>query len=472
MQAAQRDDGQGINREREDGGALADVFTLGLKGEDLKAAVFAKIDLSDRDMEARQHLVGDSTLNEHAKRAQIGPISLEVQLSQPVAERLMDPKKVGVVTYGRNELRRGFLGPTLQYILESTGNGANPNLFYADGDSDDGSAEYAEKQGFKVFRRSETMKRINADRMAEILHVHPGIFRGENIQLQPQLRKGFEDFSFRLGLWDAYLKGELPEQLMMIDSDLVAVPGGLMGTEMPYEQQYRPLQLMSAAGLFSEMETGRQPANVVIYTGSENRNNEPIMAAANTFMDDVESPFRNAEQRKVAHDLAVHMANTLHPVTGELAVNSNILMSSPGTTAWGVEPARNAYLAGVCAELNGRPDLRLVPAAEVHPYNATVRRGEQQRIDAYVADLGKEWRYCMGDAVVAFDVIGKYAVETGRPMKDWTLEDYMNVNEWLSKLTHLSRIDPATQSKVWEQRSPDRIFPPIKMLIEAGAISM
>lgn len=438
-----------------------------LVGEELKRAAFTGIDLRDRNEEAAQH-VSESPLQAHADRAQVGPYPLELLCSSVVQKRLSNDKEVGVATFGRNERRRNFLKPALAYIRRSTGD--NHNVFYADGNSDDDSAGLAKDMGFQVFRRSETMSGVDIVQLAEVLRVDPGILRGEKIKGQPQLRKGIEDFSFRLGLSKLQATGyQLPGQIILVDSDLTSVQGGLMAPYLQPDQIYYPLELMAAAMLEIEVATGRHPATIVVYTGSPYRNNEAIMAGANTLAVEMGSPFRSVTQQRIAREIVVHLGNILHPVTGELALEREAYLNAPGATAWGVEPVRNAYLAGICAAYNGRPNVLVEEAKNVHPYSVSVDRGTQQRVDA-LADWAKEWRYCMGDAPQIGQLVSIYSITIGRHMYQWTLDDYIAVNAWLAQLTEVSRIDPDAHRKVWDRRSADRVIPPIPLLVKEGVI--
>lgn len=363
--------------------------------------------------------VATDPLQSFAERATVGPYNGELK-TQEVQEFLQDPSKVIVIGAGRNEHQRGNLTANLHYALEAT----NGNVLYADGNSTDGSAEVAQSMGISTLRRKDVMSPdfVDMNALAEILGVQPQTLEGQETPGDPPMRKGIDLMVARMGLLGLLTEGQLPKYALYTDTDLKSIPGGQVADKLdPHTQVYYPLELSAKGVLDLDKRFRNDHEAWAAFTGSENRNNEPIFATFNTFKVDEASPFLSPKQQAIARAFYVFPSTIVHPLTGELIVSSEAELASMGATGQGVESMRIMSLAGGMLDAYETASPNRLP--NLNPLVGNVRRGNQQRIDEPQIPE-KEWWMINTVLPQMIRTVGEYCIKAEKLPHELTLEDY------------------------------------------------
>ena len=422
--------------------------------------------------------VGSSPYQPLSDRATTGPYNSELQ-SAELKQYLSDPASVLVAGCGRNELRRGNLAPVLNYAVEATRNhqaDSMGNVLYADGNSDDGSVEAARELGAASVSRKEILgNHIDRKSFADILGMPEDLLgwafeskEGTNSEYPP-LRKGADVLVARIEILKMALEGRLPKHVTYIDTDLKSIPGGAVADKLSHEQVYRPIELMGQAvrDLGQYHEEGSDPW--AVFTGSENRNNEPIFAAFNMIGARAASGRLSERQREIARALSIFPGVLVHPLTGELTVKAEEELYAMNATGQAVEVARILSLAGRQYELYGTTDAEQLASAK--PLVGNVRRGTQMRIDEPQID-DKEWWMILGVLPPFIAAVADYAIDTSKLPHEFTLDDYANLNQDLSRINNMPRLHNPSQTRVFDHFPMERAIPPVALLHKEGIIKV
>lgn len=406
------------------------------------------------------HGVADSEHQQATENITVGPYTREELYTPDVRAFLHDPQRATVVLCGRNEFERGNLPPLLNYALQSTE--TPDNIVYVDGNSTDQSVPYVKSVGVTVLTRDNLLDAVDKPQLAAILAVSPEVLEGKDVAGQPPLRKGAELLNIRRYMLEKALRGEQSTYMMYIDTDLKSIPGGGIAEQLPSTGIYHPLQLLTKATL--ELEGEQQ--KLAIFTGSGERNNEPIFTAHNLFAVHAASPLLTERQRKIAESYFTLPSQIVHPLTGELGVATEAELHALAATGQSIEVARILSLAGFdyhAREQSG--SLHKSPSSI-----GNVRRGEQQRIDEpQVAE--KEWWMITGIIPQFAEVIAQYSLSQEKLPHELTLEDYAKINHWLAKVQDVSLLNSRRQTRAFKRSPMERVVPPVTMLHKEGLLT-
>jgi len=437
--------------------------------EQLKAQMVQVSEARSRDALAG---VDRSPLQDFIDRGSAGPYRAEEVYTPDVQEFLADPSQVSVITCGRNEHQRGNLAPTLEYALTSTG--TNENVVYIDARSTDGSPEVARALGVQTIERNQALEDwFDTDRLAELMCLPKDALFADVPGYTP-MRKGIDVMLARIV---AYRNGT--ENDIFIDSDLKTIPGGEKAHLLGPHQIYHPIQNLARSYLDLNNAIPGDQTPMTVYTGSGDRNNEPIMATYNAYLADATSPFKDEEQQRIARAFYAMPGTLMHLLTGELIVSNRHFHQKNGAPAYGseldvmnatgqaTESARTLSQAGFALKHFG--DLSSESLANQYPLFGNSRRGEQLRIDEPQLD-DKEWWMIAGLLPQFIRGVGDYCIATRKLPHELTIEDYPKLNCWLGNINECSYGDKITQTRVSKRSPMERAIPPISLMLEEGIL--
>lgn len=456
-----------------------------LTGEALKTKL---IPVSEARSQDALHGVKQSPLGIAAHEVTVGPYNGELKSSR-VAQFLSDPNQVIIVACGRNEAARGNLEANLAYIQRSTAESGN--VIYVDANSTDHSAELAQSLGVDTYVRKDVLSQfVDLKALARVLAVPVEALEGEDVPGQPPLRKGIDVLVARVILWQLKQQEIAPKNVIYTDTDLKSIPGGSLeqqligqaevenqlaqqkGETLPDDhidrKVYRPLQL-AVMGVF-DLASKRQDENTpVVFTGSENRNNETIFALANIVRVHANSPFIGERGKQIAHALAITLDPIVHPLTGELIISTESELDVMGATGQCVEIARHISLAQ--QQHNKLGNLSPKNLQEMLPLVGNARRGPQQRMDESQSHE-KEWWMIVGVIPMFWEVVTHYMMQKGKYPQEFTQEDYIALNTWLSDNNTASRLNNDSQTKEVDEFPMERAIPSVQQLHDWGILKI
>lgn len=438
--------------------------------EKLKAQIVRVSEARSKDALAG---VDRSPLQDFIDRGSAGPYRREEVYIPEVQKFLADPSQVSVITCGRNEHQRGNLGPTLKYALASTG--THQNVVYIDARSTDGSPDVARALGVHTIERNDALEDwFNTDRLAELMCLPKDALYRDVPGFTP-MRKGIDVMLARVV---ALRNGS--ENDIFIDSDLKTIPGGDKAHLLSPHQIYHPIQNLARSYLDLNQAIPGDQTPMTIYTGSGERNNEPIMAVYNAYLADATSPFKDEDQQRIARAFFAMPATLMHLLTGELIV-SNRLHQKNGAPSYGseldvmnatgqaTESARTLSQAGFALKHFG--NLSSEALANQYPFFGNSRRGEQLRIDEPQLD-DKEWWMIAGLLPQFIRGVGDYCIAMKKLPHELAVEDYPKLNAWLANINECSYGDKVTQTRVSKRSPMERAIPPISLMIEEGILKI
>jgi hypothetical protein len=380
---------------------------------------------------------------------------------------------------GRNEGDR--LLPVLNYAVNATKNGyadSSGGVLYVDGNSNDGSVEKAKDLGVATVSRREVLSNhVDRQGLAEILAMPESRLAEEfesrktDDKEHPPLRKGAEVLSMRIELLKMALEGKSPEYVILVDTDLMSVPGGKITSILTPDQVYYPIELTGQAVRDLKAELGDRTNPWAVFTGSAGRNNEPIFTAFN--MIGVRAAFENLneKQKEIASAHSFFPNILVHPLTGELIVKTEQELGAMNATGQAVEVARIMSLAGQQHQVHGTTDLEAL--AEAQPLVGNVLRGTQQRADQSQPDEKEQW---MIEIVLpAFiQAVSDYAINHQKFVHEFDLDDYAEINRTLAKIKTggLAYLHNADQKKIFTKFPMERAIPPVDLLYREGIIKV
>ncbi len=430
-----------------------------LTGEDLKAALVHVN--AERSLDA---LVGvhESPWQTLAEKATVGPFDRDTLKSSEVTRFVSDPSQVLVVACGRNEHQRGNLTPTLRYIQES-----GATALYVDANSTDGSDKVAWGMGIETISRKDVLgDMVDKKALAEILGIPISVLEGNDVEGYPPLRKGIEGMSARIALLKKKLDGNAPYYMLWLDADIKSIPHGHIAYSLLGEQVYYPIQLAAAGLLSLRGQTGNPWA---VYTGSENRNNEPIFAAHNMVAARGASRRLDERQKDIARALGHFPGLLVHPLTGELISSTEFELNAMNATGQCMETARNLSLAGGVFAAHDTTDPEVL--RYLTPLFGNVRRGTQQRVDEPQTPE-KEW-WMIGSVLPAFTtVVAEYCIAERKLPHELTLDDYVGLNEELAEVRIGSQLDGPRQTRRYDEFPMERAIPPVALLHKEGIVKI
>ncbi len=430
-----------------------------LTGEDLKAALVS-VD-TNRSLDA---LVGvrESPWQTLAEKATVGPFERDILRSPEISGFVGDPTQVIIIACGRNEHQRGNLVPTLTYIQES-----GVTALYVDANSTDGSDKVAWNRGVETVSRRDVLgDMVDRKALAEILGIPISVLEGKDVEGYPPLRKGMEVMSARIALLKKMLDGNAPRYALWLDTDLKSIPHGSIAYGLLAEQVYYPIQL-AAAGLLSLRGQNGNPW--AVYTGSENRNNEPIFAAHNMIAARGASRRLDARQKDIARALGHFPGLLVHPLTGELVTSTEFELNAMNATGQCTETARNLSLAGAMFAVHNTTNPETLQ--DLPPLIGNVRRGTQQRVDEPQTPE-KEW-WMIGSVLPAFmTIVSEHCIAEEKLPHELTLDDYAALNQELAEIHIGSQLDGPRQTRRYDQFPMERAIPPVALLYKEGMLKL
>lgn len=453
-------------------------------GEALKAQL---VEVSvNRSLDAL-YGVTKSPLALAASEVTVGPYNGELK-SNKVTQFLSDPNQVIIVACGRNEAARGNLEANLAYIESCT----SGNVIYVDANSTDHSTELAQSLGVDTYIRKEVLSSyVDLEALAQVLAVPVEVLEGEDVPGQPPLRKGIDVLVARMILWQLRKQGNAPKNVIYTDTDLKSIPGGPLerylvelaeveneqakknGTKLqdedPYRKVYKPLQLAALGAIDLANKRADGYSQIGVFTGSENRNNEPIFALGNMVKVHANSPLVGEKGREIAQALSVASDLIVHPLTGELLVSTDSELDAMGATGQCVEIARIISLAAEQHQKLGTSNPEKLK--EQLPLVGNARRGEQQRIDEPQIDA-KEWWMIAGVIPQFWEAATAYMMHVGKFPQEFSKEDYINLNKWLSTINTASRLNNQTQTREVDEFPMERAIPSVKQLHDWGILKI
>lgn len=428
-----------------------------------------------------------SPMQDFATRSTLGPYNGELR-APDVRTFLSDPSNVIVVACGRNEEKRGNLGPSLTYHAAATsdGNGGVGNVLFVDANSADKSlalAQSMEQQGVEATSRRETLSKgiVDIAEFARLLglsedSLQRSLNEGPSSPLSPgdvAFRKGMDVFAARMLQLKARIQGRLSRWSLYADTDILSTANGpkaqVIVDELGESALYFPLELAARATIDAQHDPKRSNRPWAVFTGSGNRNNEPVFSAINTFHARATDDDLTEQQRAIADAFVRFSGTIVHPLTGELIIDSEVELAAMGATGQCVEAARILSLTAAQLRALNTVDPDELPLHD--PQILNVRRGTQMRIDE-PQDLSKEWSMIVNTIPVFVATVGNYAINKGKNPVDFDLEDFARINQRLARPTHLPRLDADTQTRVFDHIQMDRLIPPVDLLQSAGIIDV
>lgn len=283
---------------------------------------------------------------------------------------------------------------------------------------------------------------------------------GHSSNEDPPLQKGLDTLAARIILLQRQSQGKTKRYVGFLDTDLKSIPGGSMASSLGAEQIYYPLEIL-AAGI---IELG---GTIGLFTGSDDRNNETLFAVYNNFCIDATSPYCSDKQHRIAYAFYFFPSLIVHPATGELVTSVETELSLIGSTGMGVDVARHLSIAGLLMTTIGIPGSQEIRYPQ--PSIGNVRRGQQLRIDE-LQTPEKEWWMLTAALPQFIRTFGTYCIAAEKFPQELTIDDYLQINRWLSQINEGSQLTSGIQGKAFYQFPMERVIPPVTLLQYAGVL--
>jgi len=409
--------------------------------------------------------VSTSKYQQLADLVTVGPYEEDQLYAPAVRAFLADPQQVYVILFGRNELQHGNLPSVLQYALESTG--SPRNIVYVDGNSSDQSIAYAESMGITALRRSDLLDSLVRKRLAEVLVLEQESVERQNMLGEVPLRKGAEVLNIQRFILTQSLQGQAPRYLLYIDADLQSIPGGPLTHQLTPQQIYHPIQQLACAILHLNAQHSEGTEHWAVYTGSGDRNNEPLFVLPNLLEVEAHSPFLDEEQQQIAHAFFLTPSHLVHPLTGEIIVRSSVELNIMGATRHGMEAGRVLCITGLQFDMQrslGLPETSL-------PLIGNVRRGTALRLDELQTEEKDWWLVCAIRPQFTYAIV-RYCIHHRKLPHQLQLDDYIQINRWLRTIQHSAILDRQTQTRIFKDSLMERVIPPILLLQQEGILKI